>query len=78
MDIRLNSTKAGARKKAGTESAPTTPPRPRGRPAGDPGLRAVVGSIRLTAEDWKRFHELGGVAWLRERIHKARGKRGVK
>lgn len=34
--------------------------------------RAVVGSVRLTAAEWARFHALGGVAWLRRAIKRAR------
>jgi hypothetical protein len=31
-----------------------------------------VGSIRLTRAQWDKLARLGGVAWLRERIDKAR------
>ena len=31
-----------------------------------------VGSIRLTQAQWDKLARLGGVAWLRERIDKAR------
>ena len=31
-----------------------------------------VGSIRLTQAQWEKLERLGGVAWLRERIEKAR------
>lgn len=31
-----------------------------------------VGSIRLTAAQWDKLARLGGVAWLRARIEKAR------
>jgi hypothetical protein len=31
-----------------------------------------VGSIRLTQAHWDKLARLGGVAWLRERIEKAR------
>jgi len=31
-----------------------------------------VGSIRLTQAQWDKLAALGGVAWLRERIDKAR------
>lgn len=34
--------------------------------------RAVVGSVRLTAAQWAKMRALGGVAWLRERINKAK------
>jgi hypothetical protein len=32
-----------------------------------------VGSIRLTQAQWDKLARLGGVAWLRKRIDKARG-----
>ena len=32
----------------------------------------MVGSIRLTQAQWDKLARLGGVAWLRERIDKAR------
>ena len=31
-----------------------------------------VGSIRLTAAQWDKLAALGGAAWLRDRIEKAR------
>lgn len=31
-----------------------------------------VGSIRLTQAQWNKLERLGGVAWLREKIDKAR------
>ena len=34
--------------------------------------RLVVGSVRLTPAQWRRLDELGGAAWLRERLDKAR------
>lgn len=32
-----------------------------------------VGSIRLTQAQWDKLAKLGGVAWLRDKIDKARG-----
>ena len=46
--------------------------RGQGRKALLPQERAVVGSLRLTAAQWARFHALGGAAWLRVVLDKAK------
>jgi hypothetical protein len=53
---------------------PKRPPNARGqgRPPIAPEDRARVGSIRLTAAQWAKLHALGGAAWLREKIDRAR------
>ena len=51
--------RGGARKGAGRKPTPEPD-----------ALR--VGSIRLTQAHWDKLARLGGVAWLRERIEKAR------
>jgi hypothetical protein len=43
----------------------------RGRPALPDDERAIVGSIRLTAERWAKLRRLGA-AWLAARIDRAR------
>lgn len=43
-----------------------------GRKAIEPAARAVVGSIRLNAAQWEKFKLLGGVAWLRAALQKAK------
>lgn len=52
----------------------TRPPsdRGQGRKPLPPEARAVVGSIRLTREHWAKFAQLGGIAWLRAKLEKAR------
>jgi uncharacterized protein (DUF4415 family) len=62
-------------KKPTTKAAaavPATAAKKRGRPAVAPEDRAVVGAIRLTVDQWSKFHALGGAVWLRERIAKAK------
>lgn len=44
-----------------------------GRPALPPSKALKVGSIRLTAAQWDKLAKLGGVAWLREKIDRAKG-----
>lgn len=34
--------------------------------------KTVVGSLRLTAAQWEKFKSLGGVAWLRAALQKAK------
>jgi len=34
--------------------------------------KSTVGSIRLTAAQWEKFKTLGGVAWLRTALQKAK------
>ena len=34
--------------------------------------KAVVRSLRLTAAQWAKFQTLGGVAWLRAALQKAK------
>jgi hypothetical protein len=43
-----------------------------GRPALPPGKALKVGSIRLTAAQWDKLAKLGGGAWVRKRIDRAR------
>ncbi len=45
---------------------------PGGRPPIAPETRSIVGSLRLTAAEWAKFRALGGIAWLRERIARAK------
>lgn len=47
----------------------------RGRKPLPPAARAVVHSLRLTAAQWARLQALGGVAWLRGALARARGAR---
>lgn len=54
-----NGQRGGAREGAGRKPTPE-----------NNALR--VGSIRLTQAQWDKLSRLGGVAWLRERIDKAR------
>lgn len=42
--------------------------RGQGRKPLPPEDRTVVGSIRLTRAQWQKFAQLGGIAWLREKI----------
>ena len=51
-----------------------TPARRPGRQPIPPEQRTVVGSVRLTAAQWQKFASLGGAAWLRERIDRAKTK----
>jgi hypothetical protein len=37
-----------------------------------PSEISLVGSIRLTAAQWEKFKSLGGVAWLRAALQKAK------
>jgi len=46
--------------------------RGQGRKALPPDDRALVRSLRLTAVQWEKFRALGGVAWLRAAIQRAR------
>ena len=52
----------------------TRPPsdRGQGRKALPVADKLVVGSIRLSPAQWVKLEALGGAAWLRERIDKAR------
>lgn len=34
--------------------------------------RGVVGSVRLTPAEWDKFRALGGPAWLRKALSRAR------
>lgn len=34
--------------------------------------RTVAGSVRLTPAQWEKFRALGGNAWLREKVDRAR------
>lgn len=36
--------------------------------------RTTTGSVRLTAAQWEKFRALGGNAWLREKIDRAKVK----
>lgn len=55
-----------------TTANDTTPKLPRGRPSIDPEARLIAGSVRMTSAQWAKLDELGGAAWLRDRIDKAR------
>jgi hypothetical protein len=44
----------------------------RGRPQVAIDQFKIARSIRLTPEQWLKLDQLGGVAWIRERIDKAR------
>ncbi len=62
---------------AGSTKGLPIPPRPpndrgQGRKPLKPEDRATVGSVRLTAAEWAKFRLLGGVAWLRGTIKRAR------
>ena len=46
--------------------------RGQGRKPLPPEEQSIVGSVRLTAAQWERFKALGGVAWLRAALKKAR------
>jgi len=52
----------------------THPPsdRGQGRKALPPEDKAMVRSLRLTAAHWEKFRALGGIAWMRAAIQKAR------
>ena len=50
------------------------PARRPGRQPIPPEQRTVVGSVRMTAAQWQKFSALGGAAWLRERIDRAKTK----
>lgn len=56
------------------EATTKRPPNDRGqgRKPLPPDERARVGSIRLTPAQWEKLALLGGVAWLREKIDRAR------
>jgi len=43
----------------------------RGRRPIDPAQRLVIGSIRLTADDWQKLSALGGVEWIRTALGNA-------
>ena len=43
-----------------------------GRQSLPPEQKTLVGSVRLTAAQWQKFASLGGAAWLRERIDRAK------
>lgn len=47
-------------------------PKRRGRPPVATDQFKIGRSIRLTPEQWLKLEQLGGMAWLRERIDKAR------
>jgi hypothetical protein len=47
-------------------------PRGRGRPALTQGRDAPTWTVRLTPEQLAKLARLGGAAWLRERIDKAK------
>lgn len=49
--------------------------RGQGRKALPENDRAIVRSLRLTAAQWGKFQALGGVAWLRAAIQRARVKK---
>lgn len=51
---------------------PTEPKRPPGRPEVPEESRLRVGSIRLTEAQWEKLAALGGSAWLREKIKRAK------
>lgn len=53
------------------------PGRGQGRKPVDPELRLVIGSIRLTAADWVKLEQLGGVAWLRQKLKAAKAPGGA-
>jgi hypothetical protein len=46
--------------------------RGQGRKPLPPEQKATVGSIRLTPAQWEKFAALGGVAWLRQKIDRAK------
>jgi hypothetical protein len=48
------------------------PARRPGRQALPPEQKTLVGSVRLTAAQWAKFAALGGAAWLREKIDRAK------
>jgi hypothetical protein len=48
--------------------------RGQGRKPLPPDQKAVVGAVRLTPGQWEKFRALGGAAWLRDRIEKAKVK----
>ncbi len=55
----------------------TRPPNDRGQgrkplPAGE---KLEVGAVRLSPAQWLKFGQLGGAAWLRDRINRARLKK---
>jgi hypothetical protein len=52
----------------------TRPPNDRGqgRKPLPEASKLVVGSIRLSPAQWEKLERLGGAAWLRERIDRAR------
>jgi hypothetical protein len=54
---------------------PTETKRPPGRPEVPPEDRLQVVSIRLTEAQKAKLEQLGGSAWLREKINRARLKR---
>lgn len=43
-----------------------------GRKPLPPEEKSVVGSMRLTSAQWEKFKLLGGVAWLRAALQKAK------
>jgi hypothetical protein len=48
------------------------PARRPGRQPVPPEQKAIVGSVRMTAAQWEKFAALGGAAWLREKIDRAK------
>lgn len=48
--------------------------RGQGRKALPAADRAAGRSVRLTAAQWEKFHLLGGIAWLRAALARARVK----
>jgi hypothetical protein len=48
------------------------PVRRPGRQPIPPEQKTLVGSVRLTAAQWAKFATLGGAAWLRQKIDRAK------
>ena len=55
-----------------TTKQPEPAPRGRGRPAIEPGEDTVPVTVRMTARQREKLARLGGAAWVRQRIDKAR------
>lgn len=53
----------------------TEPKRPLGRPEVQPEDRLQVVSIRLTGAQKAKLERLGGSAWVREKINRAKEKK---
>lgn len=60
--------------RAKQEEPATRPPgaRGQGRKALQEGAESIVVPIRMTATQKQKLQELGGAAWIRDRIEKAR------